>query len=97
MFVLDGIVYAGEPTADLKICDAHVVNDLSMLVSFSTGETRLFDAFELSRTPAFAPLNDQKAFEAFEIDHGVLTWLDGQIDIAPEAVYSRSFRYEASA
>ncbi len=30
-------------------------------------------------------------------DHGVVTWLGGEIDIAPEAVYQRSFEYQRIA
>lgn len=28
------------------------------------------------------------------IFHGVITWMDGRIDIAPETVYEESFAYE---
>ena len=43
--------------------------------------------------PVFAPLADQKILDAFSIEDGTLTWLDGSIDIAPQAVYSRSYEY----
>ena len=66
-----------------------------MLVTFNTGETRLLDATELTEFEAFAPLGNQETFSSFSIDHGVLQWLDGEIDIAPEGLYLRSFKYPA--
>lgn len=95
MFVSDGYVCASQPTANLKVADARDVGNLCMLVTFNTGETRLLDATELIGFEAFAPLENQEIFSSFSIDHGVLQWLDGKIDIAPEGLYFRSFEYPA--
>ena len=95
MFVSDGYVCASQPTATLRVTDARDVGNLCMLVTFNTGETRLLDATELTKFEAFAPLGNQKTFSSFSIDHGVLQWLDGEIDIAPEGLYLRSFEYPA--
>lgn len=97
MYMLDDVIYAGEPVQDLKVENVRVVNDLCMLVRFSTGETRLFDASELLAMPAFAPLKNKKTFENFSIERGVLTWDSGAIDLAPETLYEKSHRYEAIA
>lgn len=97
MFEKDGGIYAGEPAAGLRVIDARVTNELSMLVTFSTGEQRVFDAAPLLGIPAFAALSDPAAFEAFAINHGILTWCGGDIDIAPETLYSQSFGYRQSA
>ena len=91
MYILNGIAYAGEPQPGMKAISAKVVNDLSMLVTFSTGETRLFDASQLAEKPAFADLADYDVFRDFRIDHGVVTWKRGDTDIAPEAMYKMSF------
>lgn len=56
MFVVDGVAYAGEPRESMGVASAWAVNDLPMLVTFSTGETRLFDATPLLEMPVFAPL-----------------------------------------
>ena len=29
-----------------------------------------------------------------KIEHGVLTWLNGDIDISPDTVYKKSFAYD---
>ena len=97
MYILNGIAYAGEPQPGMKAKSAKVVNDLSMLVAFSTGETRLFDASQLAEKPAFAALADYDVFRDFRIDHGFVTWERGDIDIAPEAMYKMSFPYEQVA
>ncbi len=97
MFVVDGIAHAGEPTQELEVTSARVTDELCMLVSFSNGEIRLFNASGLLQYPAFEPLSDPEVFNTFTIDHGVLSWLDGDIDIAPEALYKRSYPYETAA
>ena len=93
MYIKDGIAYAGEAVPELEVASARYVGNLQMVVTFAGGEERLLDATELSDMPALAPLMDEKVLEDFSIDHGVLTWLGGEIDIAPEAAYRRSFEY----
>ena len=39
----------------------------------------------------------QRIYSRPAIDHGVICWLDGQIDIAPETVYRMSYRYDMAA
>ena len=98
MYISDGIAYAGEPCEGLLVSKASVITDLYMLVTFSTGEQRVFDVAPLVESaPAFAPLRDWEIFSRPVIDHGVICWLDGQIDIAPEAVYRMSYDYDTAA
>ncbi len=94
MYVVDGVAYASVPKPMIKVVSAQVVGDLSMLVTFSTGEVRLFDASSMLRLPVFGPLRDPAVFRTFFIDHGVLCWRGGDIDIAPETVYAESYEYE---
>ena len=98
MYIVDGIAYTGEPVEGLLVSKVSVITELYMLVTFSTGEQRVFDAAPLvESTPAFAPLRDWEVFSRPVIDHGVICWLDGKIDIAPEAVYRMSYRYDTAA
>ncbi len=94
MFVKDGVVYGESKTTELKVESIDPLDDLCMLVTFSTGETRLFDATTLLDLPAFTPLKDKAIFNSAEINHGILTWDDGAIDIAPMALYEKSYAYE---
>ena len=97
MYIVDGIAYAGEPKQPVTVDFARVVADYTLLVWFNSGEQRLFDATYLLEYPAFAPLKDSKVFADFVINHGVITWLDGELDVAPESVYERSEAYASPA
>ena len=68
-----------------------------MLVTFASGERRLYDATQLLEYPAFQPLKDEAVFKLANVDHGVVTWMDGDIDIAPETMYADSFPYDEMA
>ena len=93
MYVLNDICYAGEMQDSIKITEAKPLRGGIMLVTFSTGEKRLFDTTRLKGT-AFAPLADEEIFMSPVIFHGVITWKNGEIDIAPEFVYRESLAYD---
>ena len=59
MFIMNGIVYAGDRPKNIEIIKAQPLEDMIMLLTFSTGEQRLFDATILSG-PAFQPLYVRK-------------------------------------
>lgn len=92
MYISNGFVCAGEPTEVLKIEQIKVLPDMIMILTFSTGEQRLFDATVLSG-PVFEPLKKVEVFSNARIEHGVVTWLDGEIDCAPEYMYEHSYEY----
>ena len=96
MFIVNGIAYAGAPDKDLTVTGFRILDRLYMLVTFSNGECRVFDMEPLTNLPAYAPLADDDIFKTARIDHGILTWLDDEIDIAAEAVYARSYPYNSS-
>ena len=93
MYIMNGICYAGEIQAGIKVTEAKPLRGGMMLVTFSTGERRLFDTTSLEGS-AFAPLADEKIFSNPVLFHGVITWNDGEIDIAPETVYQNSYSYD---
>ncbi len=92
MYIMNGIVYGGEPKEPIKVRQVKVLPDKMLLIRFNNGETRLFDATMLEG-PAYEPLRDENVFSEPEIDHGVVTWLQGAIDCAPEYMYRHSFEY----
>jgi hypothetical protein len=57
-------------------------------------QQRLFDTTLLEGS-AFEPLKDEKVLVNFVIFHGVMTWMNGEIDIAPETMYVESYPYTA--
>ena len=94
MYIIDDICYAGEETPNIKVKDAKVLRGGILLLTFSTGEQRLFDTTLLEGS-AFEPLKDEKVLVNFVIFHGVMTWMNGEIDIAPETMYVESYPYTA--
>ena len=92
MYIIDDVCYAGEATPDIKVKEATVLRGGMLLITFSTGEQRLFDTTLLIGS-AFEPLKDEKTLADFTIFHGVMTWMNGEIDIAPETMYAESYPY----
>ena len=92
MYIVDGICYAGNDAKEIRVKDALPLNGGMILVTFDTGEKRLFDTTLLNGS-AFEPLRDQEVFKKIDIFHGVMTWNNGDIDIAPETVYEQSYPY----
>ena len=93
MYVYNGFVCGENPESEmLKITNVKTLDDKIMLLTFSTGETRLFDATVLTGS-AFLPLSDDKIFKNPTIVHGVVTWKNEEIDCAPEYMYEHSYEY----
>ncbi len=97
MYIINGVAYAGTPKGEMCVRAVKPLPDMMMLVTFDSGETRLYDASRLLVYPAFAPLAEERVFMNPTIEHGVVTWMDGDIDIAPEAMYRDSYVYERLA
>ena len=90
MYIRDGIAYAGEPTPVIKVSGVRPLANYRLWIRFNTGEVKIFDFSPLLSKPAFAPLVDEEVFRQVYIDYGVTVWLDGNIDIAPETLYTQS-------
>ena len=95
MFVLNGIVSASEKRDGIEVSSAKPLDDMMMLLTFSTGEQRLFDATVLTGS-AFLPLKDENIFKNCKVVDGAVTWMDEEIDCAPEFMYEHSFAYPNS-
>ena len=93
MYIVNDICYARELKEGIKVTEIKPLNDGMLLVTFSTGEKRLFDTTKLKGS-AFHPLSDEKIFNNPTLFHGVITWNNGEIDVAPETVYKESYAYD---
>lgn len=94
MYIKNGICYAGECVPGIEVSSIKLLEDGMMLVTFNTGETRLFDVTSLlDKGSAFSPLAEEKNRRTAKVTHGFLSWLDGEIDIAPETLYAESYKY----
>lgn len=94
MYIKDGICYAGELTQSIEVSKIKFLDSGMLLVTFSTGELRLFDMYSLvSKGTVFAPLADEKNQRTAKVTFGFVSWLDGEIDLAPETMYLESYKY----
>ena len=92
MYIIDGIAYAKEEQEFIEVVDVKALDDMILLLKFNTGEQRVFDATILNGE-VFKPLRDKEIFNNVKIDCGVVTWMDGDIDCAPEYMYENSYEY----
>lgn len=95
MYEIDGICYAGTPNMPIEeilVVDAVPLNGGMLLVTFSTGEKKLFDTTSLKGS-AFEPLQNESVFQASTVEHGFVSWLNGEIDIAPKYMYENGWKY----
>lgn len=96
MYVKEGIVYGEQQMRSVKVKSVKALDDMIMLITFSNGEMRVFDATVLNGT-VYEELKTRAVFENPGIDHGVVTWLDGKVDCSPEYMYQNSYAYEPLA
>ncbi|HBG05781.1 MAG: hypothetical protein A2075_19155 [Geobacteraceae bacterium GWC2_58_44] len=64
-------------------------DDYHLLVSFNTGETKLFDARPYLDKGVFTQLKNQELFKQAYVAYDTVCW-PGNLDIAPETLYDRS-------
>jgi hypothetical protein len=93
MYIENGIAYAGTPTDEIRVRSVKPLDDMMMILTFTSGERRLYDATQLLEYPAFQPLRDESVFMSATVEHGIVVWNDGDIDIAPETMYANSYAY----
>ena len=92
MYFFDGFVYGGAPDGTIHVDKVKTLSNHMLLLTFNNHEQRLFDATILNG-PVFEPLLKEEVFDNPVIDHGIVTWNDGQIDCAPEYMYKHSYEY----
>lgn len=98
MYIVNDIAYAENfDNKDLKVTAIKIVSELCMLVTFSNGEKRIFDANYLLEYPAYKKLEDFNGFKKAYIENGIIVWGNGSIDIALDTVYKNSYEYEQRA
>lgn len=94
MKIINGIAYAQTEVQPVTIIAVKPLEDMMLLLTFNNHEERLFDASALLEMPVFQPIKEQVVFAHPVLEDGVVTWLDGAIDIAPETMYQQSYRYD---
>lgn len=92
MYICDGIVHGDGNRDVIEVQKVKVLEDKIMILKFTSGETRLFDATVLNG-PVFEKLKDDDVFNNPVVEYGVVTWDNGKIDCAPEYMYEHSYEY----
>ena len=72
-----------------EIAAVQVQPEYRLMLSYSNGETRLFDASPYLERGVFTRLKDFNLFAQARLAFGTVTW-PGELDIAPETLYLRS-------
>ena len=94
MFVKDGVAYASTFQNEIKVTNVKIVGELSLLITFSSGEEKIFDMLYLIQYPVYQKLKDIEYFNTVRIENRILVWGEGELDIAPSEVYNNSYEYE---
>ena len=82
------VVYAQNPAPLLlKVSGVRPLSGHRFWLRFSDGAENL-QFLAPSSEPAFSPLRSETLFRSVCLDHSILTWADGEIDIAPEYLYA---------
>ena len=71
------------------IKDVKANKDYTLLITFTGGEQRIYNAQPLLEKPIFSPLKNIDFFLKAKADCGTVIWND-DIDIAPEYLYECS-------
>lgn len=71
------------------VLDVQPRPDYTLLLTFASGDQRVYDARPLLDKPLFAPLRDPTFFLCAKADCGTVVWND-DLDIAPEHLYNTS-------
>ncbi len=74
-----------------SVVEVQAREDFTLLLTFASGEHKIYDARQLFDLPVCAPLKDVDFFLTAKSFFGTVAW--GDIDIAPEHLYEVSIPY----
>jgi uncharacterized protein (DUF1015 family) len=81
----------------MKIVSVKYLTDYKLIVVFEDNQERIAD-FERFIKSSLQPMTNQfrdiERFKKVYIEHGRLTWEDGQMDISAESIYEGDFNVE---
>ena len=78
-----------------RVIDVTPLADYKVVVSFDTGETRIFDVMPYISGDWFGKLRNIEVFNTVRIAGNTIEWAEGQ-DIAPHELYDYSVPIQAS-
>jgi len=81
---------------EIEVKSIEAFDNLTLLVTFDNDEQRIFDLEDVLDRPIFRQLEDIDKFMTARVRNGVVTWLNGTIDLAPQTMYRLSYEYDTS-
>lgn len=69
--------------------DVEAQKDYTLIITFHSGEKKIYNAYPLLNKPIYAPLKNLNFFLGARVACGTVIWND-DIDIAPEHLYECS-------
>ncbi|MDR2615197.1 MAG: DUF2442 domain-containing protein, partial [Oscillospiraceae bacterium] len=85
--VQDNIIY-GEPLGP-RVSEVSPIEDYRLLLTFTNGERRIFNAKPLLSIEAYKPLKNKQLFERVKVAFGSVLW-PNDIDYCPDTLYAES-------
>ena len=76
----------------IKPVKVKYLKDYKLLINFSNGETKVYDASHLLKYEIFEKLKNKDFFATAKIDCGSVVW-NNELDIAPEELYTTGTPY----
>jgi len=74
----------------MDVISVKATADFQLELEFANGEHKRFDMQPLLKMKPWDCVANRKLFETVQVDYGTVTWLNGEIDIAPETLYDSS-------
>lgn len=74
----------------MRIVAFKIIGEFKLEITFSNGIKKVVDlsAFlTTSQNPMTAQFKDQSLFKQVQLNHGHLTWLDGEMDLSAESLF----------
>ncbi|MBL7661470.1 DUF2442 domain-containing protein [bacterium] len=72
-----------------RVVSVKANDDYTLVLVFTNGETRIFDAANLLDTGVFKALKDITQFRQAAVAYGTVIW-PGEIDLCPDTLYEDS-------
>ena len=88
----NGIVYSDNPEKILTVLEVRHMYSGIYLIKFSDGVVKLFDTTIL-KGEVFEPLKKPEVYENPQLEFGIVTWNNGEIDCSPDFMYENGFVY----
>ncbi len=72
-----------------RVVSVRAEDDYKLILKFDNNETRIFDASQLLKFPAFGKLRNLGFFKNVRVAYGTVAW-DDDIDYCPDCLYNDS-------